>query len=195
MTQGEILYFAYLYAKSKLKSEYEMQREYCTKRFAELSEQLEQLGMKSAQTEPLPCKVGDTLYLTSYEAADKRKAIEKVTVTAMQHYEDNHYTQAEVKYENGFTGFVDEVDFYTTRRAHFTLEEATEAVERFNLKEKAVAVIWDYIYLNFENGIDSLSDYDWLNDYALSATAPDGQRIVISYDYDTNTVKVDNLST
>ena len=40
-------------------------------------------------------------------------------------------------------------------------------------------MIWDYIYLNFENGIDSLSDYDWLNDYALSATAPDGQRIVI----------------
>ena len=62
-------------------------------------------------------------------------------------------------------------------------------------KEKAVAVIWDYIYLNFENGIDSLSDYDWLNDYALSATAPDGKRIVISYDCDTNTVKVDNLST
>ena len=56
-------------------------------------------------------------------------------------------------------------------------------------------MIWDYIYLNFENGIDSLSDYDWLNDYALSTTAPDGQRIVISYDYDTNTVKVDNLST
>ena len=36
-----------------MKSEYDVQKEYCTKRFAELSEQLEQLGMKSAQSSGL----------------------------------------------------------------------------------------------------------------------------------------------
>lgn len=195
MTQGEILYFAYLFAKSKLNSEFAAQREYGAKRFKELSELLERLGMKSAQTEPLPCNVGDTLYLTSYEAADKTKIIEKVTVTAMRHYDDNHYTEAEVKYENGFTGFVDEVDFYTTYRAHFTLEEAQEAVERFNLKEKAIDKIWDYVYMNYEDGNDSFSEYDWIDDFTLSATLLSGEKIAIGYDSTTDSVQVDNLST
>ena len=129
--------FAYLFARSKLKSEYDVQREYCTKRLAELSEQLEQLGMKSAHTEPLPCKIGDTLYITPCLVGEKSEEIKKVTVTNMQYYDVSHETQAEVSYGNGVIGVVNETDFYQTHIVHFTIKEAQEAVERFNAQKGA----------------------------------------------------------
>lgn len=137
MTQGEILFFAYCYAKSKLNSEFAAQREYGAKRFKELSELLEWLGMKSAQTEPLPCKIGDTLYITPCLVGEKSEEIKKVTVTNMQYYDVSHETQAEVSYENGVIGVVNETDFYQTHIVHFTIKEAQEAVERFNAQRGA----------------------------------------------------------
>ena len=91
--------------------------------------------MKSAQTEPLPCKIGDTLYITPCLVGEKSEKIEKVTVTNMQYYEVSHETQAEVSYENGVIGVVNETDFYQTHIVHFTIKEAQEAVERFNAQK------------------------------------------------------------
>ena len=97
MTQGEILFFAYCYAKSKLNSEFAAQREYGAKRFKELSELLERLGMKSAQTEPLPCKIGDTLYITQCQVGEKSEENKKVTVTKMHNNDVSNKKQTEVR--------------------------------------------------------------------------------------------------
>lgn len=194
MTQGEILYFAYLFAKSKLNSRFYMQSEYCTKRFKELSEQLEQLGMKSKQTEPLPCKVGDTLYITSV-SDDKFKPIEKVTVTSMRYYEESQDTEAVVKYENGFTGFIHTENFYSYYNAHFTLEEAQQRVECCKQKERAVDKIWNYVETHFDDDSDSLVDYDWLTDFTLRVELKQNRTIKIQYNPDTDSLEVDNLST
>ena len=75
------------------------------------------------------------------------------------------------------------------------MEEAQEAVERFNLKEKAIDKIWDYVYMNYEDGSDSFSEYDWIDDFTLSATLLSGEKIAIGYDSTTDSVQVDNLST
>ena len=194
MTQGEILYFAYLFAKSKLNSQFYMQSEYCAKRFKELSEQLEQLGMKSVQTEPLPCKVGDTLYIT-FLSNDKFKPIEKVTVTHMSYYEDSHDSEAEVKYENGLTGFIHAENFYSYYNAHFTLEEAQQAVEHRKHKERAVDKIWEYVETHIDCDSDLLVDYDWLNDLTLRVELKQNQTITIRYNPDADSIEVDNLST
>ena len=194
MTQGEILYFAYLFAKSKLNSEFDAHREYCTKRFRELSEQLEQLGMKSKHTEPLPCKVGDTLYIIS-TPDDKFKPIEKVTVTYMRYFEDSHITEAEVKYENGFTGYISDANFYLYYNAFFTLDEAEQRIERCKQKGKAVDKIWNYVKTHFDDGSDSMVDYDWLTDFTLRVELKQNRTIKIQYNPDTDSLEVDNLST
>ena len=49
--------------------------------------------------------------------------------------------------------------------------------------------------MNYEDGTDSFSEYDWIDDFTLSATLHTGEKIAIGYDSTTDSVQVDNLST
>ena len=148
MTYEEELCFAYRFAKHQLTNKYagESWRKYYSYKLNEISEKLIQLGCMSRNTNPIPCKVGDTVYKTYLDRDDGKVYVKKATVMHISFFEDEQEPepQAELRFEDGWTCYIDSRDFvppFSSSAAFLRKDEAEKfAEERNSMNRDSVSI-------------------------------------------------------